>query len=82
MRIRGAKHGNMEDELFEWFCHVRENRLAVDGQTVKGKADEIVLKMGVLHNGWLQHFSERHNLTWHTVSGEGASAHLDLAESW
>jgi hypothetical protein len=31
MRIRGAKHGNVEDELFEWFCHVRKNSLAVDG---------------------------------------------------
>jgi hypothetical protein len=21
MRICDAKHGNMKDELFEWFCH-------------------------------------------------------------
>jgi hypothetical protein len=79
MRIRDAKHGNMEEELFEWFCHARKNRLAVGGQTVKGKADEIALKCS---NGWLQHFKERHNITWHSLSGEGASADLDLTEKW
>jgi hypothetical protein len=61
MRIHGAKYGNMENELFEWFCHARKNRLAVDGQTVNGKADEIALKMGInfkRSNGWLQPFIE------------------------
>jgi hypothetical protein len=51
----------MEHELFEWLCHARKNRLAVDGQTVKGKADEIALKMGInfkCSNIWLQPFKE------------------------
>jgi hypothetical protein len=83
MRIRGAKHGSMEGKLFEWFCHARKNRLAVDGQTVKGTADEIALKMGInfkCSNGWLQRFTDRHNITWHTVSGKGASTDLDSAD--
>ncbi|GFG38101.1 hypothetical protein Cfor_07271 [Coptotermes formosanus] len=33
-------------------------------------------------NGWLQCFKERHNITWCTVSGEGASADLDSAQKW
>jgi hypothetical protein len=66
MRICGAKHGTMEDELFEWFCRAQKNRLAVDGQAVKGKADEIALKMGInfkCSNGWLLSFKERHDIT-------------------
>jgi hypothetical protein len=47
MRIHGTRHGNMEYEPFEWFCHDRKNRLAVDGQTVNMKADEIDLKMRI-----------------------------------
>jgi hypothetical protein len=46
MRYHSAKHGNMEYELFEWFRCARKNRLAVVGQTVKGKANEIALKFG------------------------------------
>lgn len=65
MRILGAKHGNMEDKLFEWFCHAWENRLPVDGQMVKVKADETVLKMGMnfkCSNRWTQHLKERGNI--------------------
>jgi hypothetical protein len=43
----------------------------VGGQTVKAKANEIVLKLGVnfkCSNGWLQHFKESRNITWHSVS--------------
>jgi len=55
----------MEDNLFERFCHVRENRLPVDGQMVKVKADEIALKMGInfkCSNRWTQHLKERGNI--------------------
>jgi hypothetical protein len=32
--------------------------------------------------GWLQRFKERRNITWHSVSGGGASANLDSADKW
>jgi len=82
MRILGAKHGNMEDNLFERFCHARENRLLVDGQMVEVKADEIALKMGInfkCSNRWTQLLKERGNITWHPAS-EGAAADLGSAE--
>jgi hypothetical protein len=44
------------------------------------KAVETALKICInfkCSNGWLQHFKERHDTTWHSVSG-GASADLDL----
>jgi hypothetical protein len=31
-RIRGAKHTDLVDELFEWFCHGRANNIPVEGQ--------------------------------------------------
>jgi hypothetical protein len=31
MRVCGARHGEMENELFGRFCHARKNSIAVDG---------------------------------------------------
>jgi len=48
------------------------------------KAVETTLKICTnfkCSNGWLQHFKERHDITWHSVSG-GASADLDLVLKW
>jgi hypothetical protein len=61
MRICGAKHSGMENGLFEWFCHARKNRIAVDGQMVEMTADEIALKISTDYkysNGWLQQFRD------------------------
>jgi hypothetical protein len=38
--VHGTKHGNMADKLLEWFCHARQGRLVVYGQSVKAKAAE------------------------------------------
>jgi hypothetical protein len=57
MRIRGAEHSNLEDELFEWFCYASANNIPVECLVVKGKANEISLKIGIEFqclNGWLQ----------------------------
>jgi hypothetical protein len=56
MRIHGAKHSDLEDELFEWFCHARANNIPVKGPMAKEKTNEITLKMGIefqCSNGWL-----------------------------
>jgi len=45
MRIHGAKHGDVEDKLLEWFCCTWANSIPVEGHTVKGEANEIMLKM-------------------------------------
>jgi hypothetical protein len=61
MRIHGAKHSDLEDELFKWFCHARAKNIPVEGPMVKEKANEIALKMGIefqCSNGWLQRFKQ------------------------
>jgi hypothetical protein len=45
MRIHGAEHVAMENELLKWFCHNEENNIPVDGPTVKEGANEITLKV-------------------------------------
>jgi hypothetical protein len=60
MRIHTVKQSNLEDELFEWFCHARTYNIPVEGPMVKEKANEIVLKMEIeiqCLNDWLQRFS-------------------------
>jgi hypothetical protein len=73
----------MENELFGRFCHARKNSIAVDGWTVKTKDDEIALKLGAdfkYSYGLLQWLKGRWNVIWLSVSREGASTAIDLAE--
>jgi hypothetical protein len=44
MRICGVKHNDLEDKLFEWFCHAQANSIPVEGPMVKEKASEIALR--------------------------------------
>jgi hypothetical protein len=66
-------------------CLARKKRLAVGGQTVKAKTNETVLKIDInfkCSSGRLQHFKQRGNITWHSVSGEYAAADMDSAKKW
>jgi hypothetical protein len=61
MRICGAKHSDLEDELFEWFCDACTNIIPVEGSIVQEWANKIALKMGIeiqYLNGWLQRFKQ------------------------
>jgi len=40
-------HSNLEDELFEWVCHVQVISTPVGGPTFREKANGTVLKMGI-----------------------------------
>ena len=59
MRIHGAEHVAMENELLKWFCHNEVNNIPVDGPTVKEGANEITLKVDTefkCFTVWLQLF--------------------------
>jgi transposase-like protein len=59
MRIREAKHSDLEDELLEWYCRAHAKNIPVEGPMVIEKANEIALKMGMKFqclSGWLQRF--------------------------
>jgi hypothetical protein len=84
MRIRGAKHSDLEDELFGWFCHARANIL-VEGPMVREKPNEIALKMEIefqCSNGWLQLFKQRRNITWQAISGESSAVDVEASDKW
>jgi hypothetical protein len=57
----GAKHSDLETELFEWFCHAQASNIPIEGPMVKEKANKIALKMGIEFqclNGWIQRFKQ------------------------
>jgi hypothetical protein len=59
MRIHGAKHNDLQDELFKRFCHAHANNTPVEDTMVKEKTNETALKMGIkfrCSNGWHQQF--------------------------
>jgi hypothetical protein len=64
-QICGVKHSDLEDEVFEWFCHACANNIPVEVPMIKEKANETALKMGIefqCSNGWLQRFMQRRNI--------------------
>jgi hypothetical protein len=61
MRIHGAKHVAMIDELFNEFCHNEANSIPVDGPRVKGGTSEFALMAHTeikCFTVWLQLFTE------------------------
>jgi hypothetical protein len=85
MRIHGVKHSDLEDELFEWFCHAHAKNIPVEGPMVKEQANEIALKMGLefqCSNGWLQRFKQQRNITWQAISGESSAADVEASDKW
>jgi hypothetical protein len=85
MRICGAKHSDLEDELFEWFCHARTKNIPVEDSMVKEKVNEIALKMLIefqCSNGWLQQFKQRQNIRWQAISGESLAADVESSDTW
>jgi hypothetical protein len=69
MKICGAKHSNVEDELFEWFCHARANNISLESPLAKEKANKIALNMGIeFHFEWLASTSQaamKHHMASH-----------------
>jgi hypothetical protein len=61
-------HGDMEKELFEWFCNAQVI-IAVDCCTIQDKADNIAFKMGI-------------QFKCSAFKGEGFTADFDSAEHW
>lgn len=56
MRMHDAKHGDMENGLFEGFCSAWVNSIVIDGCTAKEKVDKVVLKISIefkCSSGWL-----------------------------
>jgi hypothetical protein len=85
MRIRGAKHSDLEDELFGWFCRARANNIPVEGPMVEEKANEIALKMGIefhCSNACLLRFKQRRNITWQAICGDNSAVDVEASDKW
>jgi len=81
MRIHGAKHVAMADELFKWFCHSEANNIPVKGPTVKGGISEFTLTVDTelkCFTVCLQLFIHWWNIPWKSMS-RGLIADVDLA---
>lgn len=85
-RIRGAKHADVENELFEWLCHMRAERVPLSGPIVQKKAEEIAYQIGIegfkCSTGWLNRFKERFNIVCLTVAGQSGSVDVAAADEW
>ncbi|CAG0889502.1 unnamed protein product [Darwinula stevensoni] len=78
-KLRGAKYGDIEEALFEWFQQVRAYNIALDGNTIWQKAAELAKVLGIENfecsSGWLSRFKDRHGI----VFKKCADSHVYLS---
>ncbi|CAH1375300.1 unnamed protein product, partial [Tenebrio molitor] len=67
----------IDNAVFEWFCRARAAYIPISGPLIREKALEVAQNLGQTDfkasEGWLDKFKTRHNISYKTMSGEGAS---------
>ncbi|CAG0883060.1 unnamed protein product [Darwinula stevensoni] len=85
-KLRGAKYGDIEEALFEWFQQARACNIALDGNTIRQKAAELAKVLGIekleCSSGWLSRFKDRHGIVFKKVCGEAGSVPDEIVNKW
>lgn len=87
LKRKAAKEGkyvDMEKVLVEWLRQARSSGIAVDGATLKEKAESIALRCRIddfkASDGWLDRFKKRNGVVYSRCCGERASVSLPTVE--
>lgn len=71
---------------YEWFVKARTKNIPLSGPLIRSKAKEIADQLNYpdfnASSGWLERFKQRHNISFKSVSGEGASVNVDDVNSF
>lgn len=86
VRLRPAKHEDLESQLYEYFVQIRAANLPVTGPLLKEKADELSLVLNIVgfkcSNGWLWRFQRQFNIVCLAVCGEATKVNKEEVEAW
>ena len=81
-RQKIAKHGDLEEILWLWFCEQRANNVIITDAILTTKAKKLGEEMSITgfcySAGWLQRFKKRHGIGMHVLSGESAGVDAQL----
>ena len=72
-RFKQGTYANLDDLIFKWLLTVRSRNVAVSALILKTKAKELAEKINIkgfqASGGWLDHWKNRYNVSFKTVSG-------------
>lgn len=76
----------VDEVCYEWFTEALNKNIPLSGPLIRSKAKEISEKLHYQEfnasQGWLQKVLGRHNITYRSVSGEGASVSATNVENF
>ena len=65
-KMRSGTFAELESELFQWCCAVREQNVQLNGPIILEKAKDLAEQMGLkdcnISTSWLERFKERHRI--------------------
>nr|XP_006010436.1 PREDICTED: tigger transposable element-derived protein 6-like [Latimeria chalumnae] len=83
---RQSNVADIGEALFMWFKHRRAQKVLIDGNLLKAKANKLAKELGLesfeASSGFLFHWKVRHNLVYKNLCGEKADSDKTFADSW
>ena len=84
--MRGARNEDLDNAVHRWFVQVRETKLPVTSHLLKEKAEKFAAAFGLddfqCSNGWIDHFKQRHDLKFKSLSGKKGEVNLEMTSNW
>ena len=83
-----CKFSEIDASVWEWFKKMRSQNKPIDGPTIQAKALEFARELRIQEdsfkasNGWLSSWRARHNVTYGSITGEGAAVDLTAVADW
>ena len=85
-KSRHLLYPDIDNEVFKWFCHRREQKLPISGPLIREQALRIasVLKVENFKAsvGWLNSFRQRHFIKAKVINGESGAVDMRTASEW
>lgn len=85
-RNRQPEIPDIDQAVTIWFSDARNNRINLDGNLIRSKAEEFAKKLG--HNdfkasaGWFSNWKKRNNVVFKTETGESGAVDVKSAAEW
>ena len=85
-KLKSGNHGLVEQAVFNWFLNIRSQNVPLSASMIQEKAvifaKEVNTENFQASDGLLQHWKERNNISFKTVSGESKSVTPEMVNAW
>ena len=86
LRLRKAKHEQLDDAVDVWLREKRSRNVAIGGDHLRAAARDLAAEMDLddfkASKGWMDGFKNRKGLTFRYIQGEAKSVNLETVDAW